>query len=50
MRTANEIEIVSVEELGDAVGPKCETDTATVLAPTLHVLVRVRPQDMAQYT
>ena len=48
MRPADEVEVVSVEELGDDVGAEGEGDAAVVLAPPLHVLVRVRPQQVAQ--
>ena len=48
MRPADEVEVVSVEELGDDVCAEGEGDAAVVLAPPLHVLVRVRPQEVAQ--
>ena len=48
MRPADEVEVVSVEELGDDVRAEGEGDAAVVLAPPLHVLVRVRPQQVAQ--
>ena len=48
MCSAYEVEVVSVEELGDDVGAEREGDAAVVLSPPLHVLVRVRPQEVAQ--
>ena len=48
MRSADEVEVVSVEELGDDVGAEGEGDAAVVLAPPLHVFVRVGPQQVAQ--
>ena len=48
MCSAYEVQVVPIEELGDDVGAKSKGDPAVVLAPPLHVLVRVRPQQVAQ--
>ena len=45
---ANEVEVVFVEELGDHLGAEGEGDATIVLAPSLNVLVRVAPQEVAQ--
>ena len=50
MRSADKIKIVSVEELADDVSTERERNTAVVLAPTLYILVRIRPQQVAQQT
>lgn len=50
MGPADEVQIVTVEELADHVGSKSEGDAAVVLSPALHVFVRVGPQQVAQET
>ena len=44
----DEVQVVAVEELADHVGAEGEGDAAVVLPPALHVLVRVRPQQVTQ--
>ena len=46
--TADEIHVVLLEEAGDDVRSECEGDTTVVLAPPGDVLVRVRPQQVAE--
>lgn len=48
MGSADEVQVVAVEELADDVGAEREGDAAVVLSPALHVFVRVRPQQVAQ--
>ena len=48
MCPTDEVEVVPVEELSHHVGPEGEAHAAVVFAPALHVLVRVRPQQVAQ--
>ena len=48
MGSADEVQVVPVEELADNVGPEREGDPAVVLSPALHVLVGVGPQQVAQ--
>jgi len=48
MGPADKVEVVSVEELAHDVGPEGEADATVVLAPTLNILVRIRPQEVAQ--
>jgi hypothetical protein len=48
MGPADEVEVVSVEELAHHVSPEGEAHPAIILAPALHVLVRVRPQQVTQ--
>lgn len=48
MRPANEIEVVSVEKFADDIGAEGERDSTIVLAPARHILVGVRPQQVAQ--
>lgn len=45
-----EIEVMPVEKLADDVGAEGEGDATIVLPPARHVLVRVRPQQVAQQT
>lgn len=48
MGSADEVQVVAVEELADNVGAEREGDAAVVLSPALHIFVRVRPQQVAQ--
>ena len=48
MRTADEVHVVLLQEAGDHIWTERERDTAVVLRPTSDVLVRVRPQQIAQ--
>lgn len=48
MCSANEIKIVSIQEFADDISPKREADTTVVLAPTMNVLVGVRPEEVAE--
>lgn len=48
MGSADEVQVVAVEELADDVCSEREGDAAVVLSPALHVFVRVRPQEVAQ--
>ena len=48
MCSADEIQVVAVEELADHVGPEGEGNPPVVLPPSLHVFVWVRPQQVAQ--
>ena len=44
----DEVKVVPVEELADDVCAEGEGHSAVVLPPPLHVLVRVRPQQVTQ--
>lgn len=48
MGSADEVQVVAVEELTDDVGSEREWDAAVILSPALDVLVWVRPQEIAQ--
>ena len=48
--TADEIHVMLLEEARDDVRSECEGDTTVVLAPPGDVLVRVRPQQVAEQT
>ena len=48
MGAADEIHVVLLQEAGDNIGPECEGDTAVVLRPAGDVLIRVRPEQIAQ--
>lgn len=48
VRSADEVQIVAVEELADHVGSEGEGDAAIVLSPALNVFIRVGPQQVAQ--
>lgn len=50
MRTTNQVHIVFLEEAGDNVGAKGETDTSVIFAPTGNVFVGVGPQKIAEQT
>ena len=47
---AYQIHVVLLEEARHDVGPECEGDAAIVLAPACDVLVRIRPQQVAEQT
>lgn len=46
--SADEVQVVAVEELADHISSKGERDTAVVFSPALDVLVWVRPQQITQ--
>lgn len=46
--SADEVQVVAVEELADHISSECERDAAVVLSPALDVLVWVRPQQIAE--
>lgn len=46
--SADEVQVVAVEELADHVGSEGEGDAAIVLPPALNVFIRVGPQQVAQ--
>lgn len=48
MGSADEVQIVAVEELADHIRSEGEGDAAVVLSPALDVFVRVGPQQVAQ--
>lgn len=48
MGPTNKVHVVFVEEFGDHVGAEGEGHAAVVLAPAEHVLIRVRPQQVAE--
>jgi len=48
MSPADEVQVVAVQELGDHVSSKGEADPAIVLSPALDILVRVRPEQVAE--
>lgn len=50
MGTANEIQIVLVQKLLNDIRAEREGDTAVILTPGFCVLVRIRPQQVAQHT
>ena len=46
--SADEVEIMSVEEFADDVAAKGERDPTVILTPALYILVGVRPQQVTQ--
>ena len=48
MCSAYEVQVVPIQKLGDNIGAKSKGDPAVVLAPPLHVLVRVGPEEVAE--
>ena len=48
MSTTYEIHIVSIEELGNNISAESKRDTTIVLTPSLHVLVWIGPEEIAQ--
>lgn len=50
MRSANQVQIVLVEKLRDDFSPEREAHSAIVLSPAHRLLVRIRPEQIAQQT
>lgn len=48
MRSADEVQVVTVEKLADHIGPKREGDSPVILPPALDIFVWVWPQQVAQ--
>lgn len=48
MRSADEVQVVTVEKLADHIGPKREGDSPVILPPALDIFVWVWPQQIAQ--
>jgi hypothetical protein len=48
MGTAHQVQVVLLQELGDAVWAECVGDAAIVLTPALDVLVGVSPQQITE--
>lgn len=48
--SADEVQIMSIEELGDYVGSKGEGDSSVIFTPALDVFVGIRPQKVTQET
>ena len=46
--SADQVQVVAVQELADHISSEGEGDAAVILAPALDVLVWVRPQQIAQ--
>ena len=47
VRAANQLEVVLLEKLGNLVGPERPRHPAVVLPPSHHVLIRIRPEQVA---
>jgi len=45
--SADQVEIVAVQELGDHVRPECEADPAVIFSPPLNILIWIRPEEVA---
>lgn len=50
VRAADQVEVVLLEEHANDLWTEHEGDSSVVLAPALHILVRVRPKQVAQQT
>lgn len=50
MGTADQIQVVLVQEFGHHLGAKCKGHTPVVLPPAQDVLVGVRPEQITQET
>jgi hypothetical protein len=50
MSATDEIQVVAIQELPDYICSKRERNPAVVFSPALHILVRVRPQKIAEQT
>lgn len=50
MRTTDEVHVVFLEEARDDVGTEREGDATVILGPACDILVRIRPQQVAEKT
>ena len=50
MRSTDEVKIMTIEKFRHNIGPEGKRSPAVILAPSLHVLVGIRPQQVAQET
>ena len=50
MRPTDQVQVVSVQELRHHIRPERERHATVVLAPSLHVFVRVGPEQVAEET
>lgn len=48
MRSADEVHVVFVQELGNNIRAEGEGDTTVIFAPARHVFIRVSPQQVTQ--
>lgn len=48
MRTTDKVEIMLLQESCDNIWTKCERDTTIILAPTLNILLWIRPKQITQ--
>lgn len=48
MCSTNKVKIVSIQEFADNISPERKADTTVVLAPTMNILVGVRPEEVAE--
>lgn len=48
MRSTNQIEVVPIQELCHHVWSKGKTNASIILAPSLNVFIRIRPQEVAK--
>lgn len=48
MRTTDKVEIMLLQESCDNIGAKCKRDTTIILAPTLNILLWIRPKQITQ--
>lgn len=50
MCSTDEVHVMLLQEPRDDVGAECEGDTSIVFAPAGDVLVRIRPEEIAEET
>lgn len=48
MCTTNQVQLVSIQELGDDINAKSEANATIVFAPALYILVGITPQQVAE--
>lgn len=48
MGSADEVQVMAIQELADHICPEGEGDPAVVLSPALYILIWVRPQKVTQ--
>lgn len=48
MRSTNEIQLMPMQELRHHIHTECKAHATIILAPTLHILVGITPQQIAQ--
>lgn len=50
MSSANQVQVMSIEEFADNIWAKCKWHSAVIFSPSLYILVWIRPQQITEQT